>query len=633
VTAWLGAVKEPDGVVEPRAGSVTLAVQLLGHARLQPSSGDGYRFRSRKSWAVLAYLVRSERAPSRSQLASLLFAEADDPIRALRWSLSEIRQGLGDGATLDGDPVVLSLAADTIVDVDVLLHGSWTEAIELPGLGADLLDGVSVPNAPVFGTWLLSEQRHVAAAAEAVLHEAALGSMSRGELDVAVGYAVRAASMSPLDENHQALVIRLYRLLGDDRAAQKQYDACRRTFARELGIAPGAAVQAALRETRHEPGAVDAPTLEALVEAGAVAVAAGARDAGVQSLRTAARLAGEDRPPALRVKARLVLAEALIHALGGLDEEGVAALSEADEIARLHDLPQAVAEARCELGYVDFLRARYDRADLWLTDALARAGQAVAVAAKATTYLGAVDSDRADYAGAVARLEQGVALSRVAGDPRREAFGLSMHGRIDLLRGDLDAAADRLDASITLAERHHWLAFLPWAQALRGEVQLARGDAAGAARTLEQAFARACQLGDPCWEGISARGLALVAEARGETDRAFEILSDARVRSDRLADPYVWLDAYILDAQCTLGRRHEHAATPRWVEEMRVLTSRTGMKELSLRSLLHAAALGLEGSLEAATLLAAEIDNPALEPLLTHAKDRVRRGAPRDAGS
>jgi hypothetical protein len=58
--------------------------------------------------------------------------------------------------------------------------------------------------AAAFETWLLAQQRHAAAASEAVLHEAALGSMARGALEAAIGYAVRAAAMSPLDENHQA---------------------------------------------------------------------------------------------------------------------------------------------------------------------------------------------------------------------------------------------------------------------------------------------------------------------------------------------------------------------------------------------------------------------------------------------
>ncbi|MEP7024347.1 MAG: aldehyde dehydrogenase family protein [Actinomycetota bacterium] len=195
----------------------------------------------------------------------------------------------------------------------------------------------------------------------------------------------------------------------------------------------------------------------------------------------------------------------------------------------------------------------------------------------------------------MAALSQAVKLSGAAGEPRRQAYGLSMLGPVRLFRGDLDAAAEDLDASIELAERDHWLAFLPWPQALRGEVQLARADLAGAARLLQQAFARACQLGDPCWQGISARGLALVAEAEGDTGRAFALLSDAQARCNRLADPYVWLSGYILDSQCELGVRHGHPDTRSWVEAMRILASRSGMRELTLHSLRHGAALGNAG--------------------------------------
>ena len=505
--------------------------------------------------------------------------------------------------------MVLRLPADAAVDVKAVTKGAWTHAVRLPGLGADLLEGMFIRGTATFETWLLSQQRRLAAASEAILHEAALASMSRGAFDTAIGYAVRAAAMSPLDENHQALLIRLYRMAGDDDAAARQFAAFTATVGAELGVAPGQAVQAAVRETRYAPGEVaDGVTIEAIVEAGSAAVSAGAVEAGVRSLRTATGLADRAGAVRLRVSARLVLAEALIHALGGLDEAGLAALHEADQIAMANDLRDAAAQARAELGYVDFLRGRYDRAELWLTDALKIADGSPSVTAKALTYLGAVESDRGSYRRATGLLEQAVTLSRAAGEPRRQAFGLSMLGRINLFRGALDVAAGQLDASITLAERDHWLAFLPWPQALRGETQLARADPAGAAELLQHAFARACQLGDPCWEGMSARGLALVAETDGDTSRAFALLSDARARCNRLADPYVWLDGYILDAQCELGLRHSHPGTRAWVETMQTLASRTGMRDLTIRSLLHGEALGNQGDAAAAAILAAELE-------------------------
>src|SRR4051794_2000353 len=138
---------------------MSLAVHLLGHPHVSRPDPGGYQVRSRKSWAVLAYLLLGERPPARSRLASLLFAEADDPLRALRWSLAELRRCLGPQVSLDGDPVVLRLPGDALVDVTAVLHGSWPGAVDLPGLGAELLDGAVVRAAPAFEAWLLSERR------------------------------------------------------------------------------------------------------------------------------------------------------------------------------------------------------------------------------------------------------------------------------------------------------------------------------------------------------------------------------------------------------------------------------------------------------------------------------------------
>ena len=54
--------------------------------------------KGKKVWALFAYLVLSERQPTRPQLIELLFPDAEDPAGALRWNLSELRRLLG-GAT------------------------------------------------------------------------------------------------------------------------------------------------------------------------------------------------------------------------------------------------------------------------------------------------------------------------------------------------------------------------------------------------------------------------------------------------------------------------------------------------------------------------------------------------------
>ena len=593
-----------------------LTIRLLGRPSVERSGRATYRLRSRKSWALLAYLLLCEGRPTRSQLSGLLFSEADDPPRALRWSLAELRRCLGDSAVVDGDPVVLRLASNAAVDVDALSQG-WGDAVEVVDLGAELLDGLVVRGAPAFESWLLAERRRVAAASEAILHEAALGLMARGALNRACGFAVRAAAMSPLDENHQALLIRIYRLMGDDVAAGRQYAAWTNLLETELGVTPGVAVEAAMRvRPRDHAGVPTSATIEAAIESGSAAIAAGAVEPGVAALRSAVRLADAGRARSLRSRSRQVLAEALIHSLRGLDEEGLAHLHEADRLAVEDGDPIGSALARAELGYVDFLRARYARAELWLSEALNLADGTPAVMAKTATYLGSIHSDTADYPQAIDLLDLAARLSREAGDPRREAYALCMRGRVDLLRGELDQADHHLATAVSLAESEHWLSFLPWPQAFQGEVCLARKDPLRAAEIFQQAFARACQLGDPCWEGITARGLALVADASGDTARAFQTLQDARARSTRLADPYVWLEAHILDAMCVLGREHGHPDTRTWIDMLRELASRTGMRELIVRALLHSAAEGRSGDADAADLLAAEIDNPELHALV-----------------
>ena len=606
-----------------------LALHLLGRPWVDRGGADAYQFRSRKSWALLAVLLLGGRPATRGRLAALLFAGADDPLRALRWSLAEIRRALGDDGTVDGDPVLLTLTPDVVVDAAVVIGGAWADAVELPGLGGELLDGITVRGCPAFETWLLSERRRLAAATEAVLHEAALGRLSRGDVEAARSFAVRAAALSPLDENHQALLIRLYRLAGDDARARAQYASCAALFAAELGTVPGPAVQAALHDEypaqgpgpAGPPGGADADdstvAVEAGIEAGAAAISAGAVSAGVRSIRAAVGSADRAGAARLRVASRLALAEALIHSVGGFDEEGLAVLHEADRVATADGDPAAAAAARAELGYVDYLRARYDRAERWLADALRSAPGSPSILAKASTYLGVVASDRADYPRAVRLLDSAIALSRTAGEPRRESYALAALGRISLLRGELDRAATELAGSMELAQRHHWLAFLPWPQALLGEVHLLRGDLAAGAEAVQQAHARAGQIGDPCWEGIATRGLGLLAQHSGEPDRAFTLLADARARCSRLADPYVWLDVYILDTMCTYGVLAGHPSTGEWIDAMSERASRTGMRELVVRSLLHRAARGHEGAAEAAALLAAAIDNPRLLPLVT----------------
>ena len=86
-------------------------MRLLGTPSIEVDGELARPPRGRKSWALLAYLLLADRPPSRTHLASLLFAEADDPLGALRWSLAELRRSLRPYAEIAGDPLTIRFDA------------------------------------------------------------------------------------------------------------------------------------------------------------------------------------------------------------------------------------------------------------------------------------------------------------------------------------------------------------------------------------------------------------------------------------------------------------------------------------------------------------------------------------------
>jgi tetratricopeptide (TPR) repeat protein len=482
--------------------------------------------------------------------------------------------------------VALKLPEGTQVDVRLIANGQWQDAIELSYIGRDLLEGLEPLGSPHFESWLLAERRHVAAATEDVLHEACLAYLGRGQPANAVPIAIALVGLNPYVENHQALLIRAYALSGDTVAAEQQLQACTDLYAKELALSPGPAVRmAATARPQQSLEDADVSAIRAVIEAGNAAVAAGAPEAGVMSLRSGVALADSIQDPELGARSRLNLAEALVHSVRGDDQEGAELLHGAIKIAEVSRIADIEAMARAELGYIDMLAGRYDRAEQWLDPSKLTTSDPSTLV-KVHTYLGVVNSDRAHYVRAESLFKDALELAQKSGQRHREAYVMSMLGRSALLLGDLDRASDLLNRTIAIAEADSWLAFLPWPQAFLGEVMVERGDLDGARQMLEQAFARACQIGDPCWEGVTGRGLALLAEADGEPDEAIRVLQDALKRCRRLSDTYKWAEVYILEAQCRLGVAHDHESAREWIAELIEVSSRTGMRELQLQAMI-----------------------------------------------
>ena len=595
-----------------------LEIHLLGPPRVTRDGVTAPSPRGHKVWALLAYLLRTDRPPSRAEVVSLLFGEADDPLAALRWNLSALRRLLDD-ATVEGDPLQLSLPPGAFVDVQTLIRGSWSEAVRVPGIELELLEGMSFSSSPAFEIWLLTERRHLGATAEAVLREAALARLGAGDARAAADLAGRLVQLNPFDENFQTLLVRSLAASGSGLAAARQVTRCKELFRRELGIEPSPALAAATQTATASPtaGPLKGPAAaRAQLEAGQAAIKAGAVDAGLQCLRRAVVDARDAGDPALQTSALVALGSALIHAVRGRDEEAAASLHEALAVSARPDLAGSAAAASRELGYIELLRGRYDRAQRWFERAGDLAGADGVEHGRIACSLGVVLTDTAHYHRAIEELSRSLRLSNDAGDGTQTAFTLAMLGRAHLLRDELEPAAAAFDESLARARSDNWTAFIPWPEALRGDVDLASGATDSAVERYEHAFALACQLGDPCWEGIAARGIGCAAAARDEIDKALEWLMEARTRCVRLPDAWLWIEAYTLDALCVLAVEHRLPAAPAWIEALAALAARTGMRQFAATANIYRSRLGDDAALTAARLLATEIENPALSTML-----------------
>jgi len=597
---------------------MSVSIDLLGTPSVSIDGKPAPSPRGRKAWALLAYLLLTPRAPSRERIATLLFDEATDPLGALRWNLAQLRRTLGDRVEVGGEPLAIKLPRGSVVDTEILAHGDPAAAIAVPGLAQELLEGIDLPDNAAFETWLLAERRRFTGLSASVLREAATARLASGDADAAIELASRLVATEDFDEEAHALLVRAYVASGDVERARQQSAKSARYLHDELGIEPSATLSRALDDatTPHEAGsrrahAQSERAIEALIDAGRAACNAGANDAGIRTLQRASDDARAISSTHLQARAQLAQGVALVHLGRGRDGEGATVLHAALASAEEAGEAGMASEAARELGYVESLRGRYDRAETWLRRAM-EAAPNESKRASALSVLGSTESDRGQTEAAVDALSEAAAIGRRAEKPRLEGWACAALGRAHSLRGELEAAATRLDRAIEICQDVGWISFVPFPQALRAEIHLLRGEVDAASDGYEAAFALGCQMGDPCWEGMGARGIGLVHIKRGHIDEGFEWLQDATARCVRTADAYLWIEAYCLDASCAQGLEYDRPEVRDWAVRLEALAARTDMREMLVRSHLHRAALGDETSAAAARLFARDIDNPTL---------------------
>lgn len=533
--------------------------------------------RGHKPWLLLALLLLNDHPLTRERLQRLLFVDAADPAAALRWNLSQLRRL---GVEVDGDPVRTEVPADVTVDL-LELRGRADHAAELAGLDEDLLAGVRIEPGSEVAVWLDEERRHLSRLVLDVRQEAALALLGRGETERALELARQVANAAPLDENAAALLVRCLRAAGrvpDARAAAK--DAAIR-LRDELGVEPTdalwSAVAAPMGGDRRVTGR---GAVVAQIEAGESAVNAGAIDAGLQSLQGAVVAARALRDTSLLARALVALGSALIHGVRGVDQEGLAILHEAVPLTeQVGDAPLAVM-ARREIGYVDFLRGRYDRATHWFGAAREAADGSTAGLGWVDLYDGASANDVGDDPRAERLLVEALELAGKERDLRLQAYTLTMQGRRHLLSDRLDEADRDLYEALQVVSSLDWTAFRPFPEALLAESSRRAGDLRRGRDLAEHAYVLAEQVGDPCWESLSLRALGLLSIDGGELDQGVAMLKQAPLQCRRLPDTWRWIEMWGYAALVDIGDRHHLDGTPNWQEHLETEASAMGMRPL-----------------------------------------------------
>ncbi len=530
-----------------------LRIRLIGRPSAERDGAPIAGPRGHKSWALLARLARSADPVSRQTLVDELFAEADDPLATLRWTLAELRRSLGEPAAFTGNPVTLGLD-DVWIDVreitpDMVSAGSVT---------GGFLDGIDVRGSVGFESWLLVERSRVDGEISESLRQAALQALSAREFDRAANLGQAMVARTPLDEGAHVMRVKALAAAGDEAATERQVAASEALFLEETGAPPSPAIRDAARPGIAAPvlGVPARATATSLLQAGIAAVAAGATDAGIECLRGASAAAESAGDPAMHGRCLTELGTALVHSVRGYDDEGAIILRRGADEAHAAGDDRTEATALGELAYLDVLAGRRASVVASLRSARELHPDDVELTARLAGFEAMNLNDWGRLDDAADRFAEAAEMAHAAQAPVREAWILGVGSRTHYLLGRYDQAEEWADRSCELAGAAQWNAFTPWPQAWRAHVRLARGDDPVTVRDdLSATFAMACQIGDPCWEAISAKALALTYMREGDYDGALEWLVQAMVQFRRKTDTYVWVAIEILvtEARAAIG--------------------------------------------------------------------------------
>jgi DNA-binding SARP family transcriptional activator len=226
----------------------SLKLRFLGAPRVTYQE-QPIKFRSRKSLALLIYLVVTGQPHSREALMTLLWPHSDRERASLslRNALTRLRQALqagGDFLLIDGDQVGFDFDRPLDLDLRVVEKAlqpraslpRWQAAVE--AAGGEFLAGFSVANALPFEEWVTVQREGWQRNLNTIYAQLTQAYLAVPQPQRAIETASHWLTRAPHSETAYRFLMEAQALAGDRSAALQSYEACRAMLAIELGVAP-----------------------------------------------------------------------------------------------------------------------------------------------------------------------------------------------------------------------------------------------------------------------------------------------------------------------------------------------------------------------------------------------------------
>jgi DNA-binding SARP family transcriptional activator/pimeloyl-ACP methyl ester carboxylesterase len=242
----------------------SIRFSLLGIPRLERED-ETLSIPRRKALALLAYLAVTGIPHSREALATLLWPEYDQSraLANLRREFSRLKDALGEQIlTADRFQVEINPQSGLWLDVTAfqafLKEGlghvhhqdiSCNECMEafehaVALYQSDFMTGFSLSDATGYDEWQFFQAEDLRSSLIVALKHLIEAHNARGEYTQAIPYARRWLSLDTMHEPMHRLLMKLYAWSGQQSAALRQFQECKRILLEELNVQPEAETQA-----------------------------------------------------------------------------------------------------------------------------------------------------------------------------------------------------------------------------------------------------------------------------------------------------------------------------------------------------------------------------------------------------